>query len=97
MAKKREECEVQVRDEVIEQVDAMKYLDVMISSGGSVEKEWETRIRYATRVRGMNEKVPRRKELSVSTKLKVANATMMLMLMHVCKMSTWSLSKQQQS
>ena len=39
MARKREECEVQVRDEVIEQVDALKYLDVMISSGGSVEKE----------------------------------------------------------
>ena len=37
-----EECEVKIGDEVIEQVDAMKYWGVMISSDGSEEKEIES-------------------------------------------------------
>ena len=37
-----EECEVKIGDEVIKQVDAMKYLGVMISSDGSMEKEIES-------------------------------------------------------
>ena len=96
VARKSEVCEVKIGDEVIEQVDAMKYLGVMISSDGSMEKEVEARIGSATRViGGMNEIVLRRKELSRSTKLKVVNATMMPMLMYGCE--TWNLSKQQQS
>ena len=40
VAKKRGECEVKIKEEKIEQVDAMKYLGVMISSDGSMDKEW---------------------------------------------------------
>ena len=96
VAKKREECEVKIGEEKIEQVDVMKYLGVMISSDGSMDKEVEARIGIATRViGGMNEMVLKRKELSRSTKLKVVNATAMPTLMYGCE--TWSLSKRQQS
>ena len=65
------------------QIDAMKYLGVMISSDGSMDKEVEARIGNATRViGGMNEMVLRRKELSRRTKLKVVNATVMATLMY---------------
>ena len=70
----------------------MKYLGVLISSDGSMEKEVEARIGSATRViGGMIETVLRRKELSRNTKIKVLNAVMMPTLMYGCK--TWSLSK----
>ena len=95
IARKREECEVKIDEEVIEQVDAMKYLGVMISSDGRMEKEVEARIGGATRViGGLNDVVLRRKELSRSTKLKVVNATVMPTLLYGCE--TWTLSKQQQ-
>ena len=95
IARKREECEVKIDEEVIEQVDVMKYLGVMISSDGRMEKEVEARIGGATRViGGLNDVVPRRKELSRSTKLKVVNATVMPTLLYGCE--TWTLSKQQQ-
>ena len=91
-----EECELKIGKEIIEQVDAMKYLGVMISSDGSMDKEVEAKIGNATRViGGMNEMVLRRKELSRSTKLKVVNATVMPKLMYGCE--TWSPSKWQQS
>ena len=74
----------------------MKYLGVLISSDGSMEKEAETRIGSAARVIGrMNEIVLRRKELSRNTKLKVLNVVIMPILMYGCE--TWSLSKQQLS
>ena len=48
----------------------MKYLRVMISSDGSIEKEVEARIGCAERmVGGMREAVLRRKELSKKTKI----------------------------
>ena len=95
IARKREECEVKIDEEVIEQVDAMKYLGVMISSDGRMEKEVEARIGGATQViGGLNDVVLRRKELSRSTKLKVVNATVMPTLLYGCEM--WTLSKQQQ-
>ena len=48
----------------IEQIDEMKYLGVMISSNGSMEKEVEARIESAVRmIGGMSEAVLRRKEL----------------------------------
>ena len=73
----------------------MKYLGVMISSDGRMEKEVEARIGGATRViGGLNDVVLRRKELSRSTKLKVVNATVMPTLLYGCE--TWTLSKQQQ-
>ena len=96
VARKSEECEVKIGEEVIDQVEEMKYLGVMISSDGRMEKEVEARIGSATRViGGMNEAVLKRKELSRSTKLTVVNATMMPTLMYGCE--TWCLSKQQQS
>ena len=74
---------MKVGDEVIEQVDEMKYLGVMISSDGSIEEEVEARIGSAARmVGGMSEAVLRRKELSKKTKLKVVNATMLPALMY---------------
>ena len=48
VAKKREEREVKIGEEKIEQVDVMKYLGVMISSDGSMDKEVEARIGIAT-------------------------------------------------
>ena len=87
---------LKVGEEIIEQVDAMKYLGVIISSDGSMDKEVEARIGNATQViGGMNEMVLRRKELSRSTKLKVVNTTVMPTLTYSCE--TWSLSKRQQS
>ena len=96
VARKSEECKVKIGEEIIEQVDAMKFLGVMISSDGSMDKEVEARIGNATRViGGMNEMQLRRMELSRSTKLKVVNAIVMPTLLYGCK--TWSLSKRQQS
>ena len=78
------QCEVKIGEEVIDQVEEMKYLGVMISSDGRMEKEVEARIGSATRViGGMNEAVLKRKELSRSTKLTVVNATMMPALMYL--------------
>ena len=58
VARQKGRCEVKVDDEVIEQVDEMKYLGVMISSDGSIEKEVEARIGSAARmVGGMSEAV----------------------------------------
>ena len=55
----------------------------------------EVRIGSASRmIGGMNEAVWRRKELSISTKLKVVNATMMPSLSYSCEI--WNLTKQQQ-
>jgi len=95
VARKRGGCEVRIGNQVIEQVEEMKYLGVMISSDGRMEKEVEARIGSATRtIGGMSEAVLRRKELSKSTKLKVVNATMMPSLLYGCEV--WSLTKQQQ-
>ena len=95
VARKRDSCEVSIGDQVIEQVDEMKYLGVMISSDGRMEKEIEARIAMATRlVGGMGDTVLSRRELSEGTKLKVVNATMMPSLLYGCEV--WSLTKQQQ-
>ena len=48
MARKSEECEVRIGQEIIEQVDAIKCLGVMISSDGSMNKEVEAKIGNAT-------------------------------------------------
>ena len=53
----------------IEQVYEMKYLGLMISSNGNIEKEGEARIGSVLRMIGeMSEAVLRRKELSKKTK-----------------------------
>ena len=41
---------VMIGDEELEQVDTMKYLGVMISRDGSMDREVEARIGYASRV-----------------------------------------------
>ena len=48
VARKSEECKVKIGEEIIEQVDAIKYLGVMISSDGSMDKKVEARIGNAT-------------------------------------------------
>ena len=96
VARERGDCEVRVGDQAVEQVDEMKYLGVMLSSDGRMQKEMEARIGSATRmIGGMSEAVLRRRELSKCTKLKVVNATMMPSLLYGCE--AWSLTKQQQS
>ena len=56
VARKSEKCEVKTRNDIIQQIDAMKYLVVIISSDGSMEKKAEARIVSTTRTfEGMNE------------------------------------------
>ena len=96
VARKREECQVVIGDEQLEQVDTMKYLGVMISGDGSMEREVEARIGCASRViGGMSQAILRRRELSKQTKLKVVNATVMPVLMYGCE--TWAVRKEQKS
>ena len=65
VARNREECQVVVGEEQLEQVDTMKYLGVMISGDGTMQREVEARIGGATRVIGsMSQEVLRRRELS---------------------------------
>ena len=45
-------CEVRIEDQKLEQVDEVKYLGVVISADGRMEKEVEARIRNATRMIG---------------------------------------------
>ena len=87
VARKSEDCEVKIGEEIIDQVEEIKYLGVIVSSDGRMEKEVEARIGSATRViGGMNETVLKRKELSRSTKLKVVNVTMIPTLLYGCEM-----------
>ena len=96
VARKGEECQVMIGDEELEQVDTMKYLGVMISGDGSMDREVEARIGCASRViGGMSQAILRRRELSKQTKLRVVNAMMMPALMYRCK--TWALRKEQRS
>ena len=82
-------------EEIIEQVDSLKYLGVMISNDGRMEKEVEAKIGGATRlIGGLNDVVLRRKELRRNPKLKVVNATVMPTSLYDCE--TWNLSNQQQ-
>ena len=56
VARKSEKCEVKTRNDIIQQIDAMKYLVVIISSDDSMEKKAEARIVSTTRTfGGMNE------------------------------------------
>ena len=95
VARQKGLCKVRIGDQELEQVDEMKYLGVVISADGSMEKEVEARIGNATRmIGGMSDVVLRRNELSKNTKLKIVNA-MIPMLMYGCE--AWSLSKKLQS
>ena len=82
--------------EQLEQVDTMKYLGVMISGGGSMDREVEARIGCASRVvGGMSQAILMRRELSKQTKLRVVNAMVMPVLMYGCE--AWTLQKEQRS
>ena len=64
----------------------MKYLGVVISADGSMEKEVEARIANGRRMIGeMSEVVLRRNKLGNNTKLKVVNATMIPTLLYGCE------------
>ena len=52
VARKSEDCEVKIGEEVIDQVDEMKYLGVIISSHGRMEKEVEARINWKCNTSG---------------------------------------------
>ena len=95
IARQKGACEVRIGHQELEQVDEMKYLGVVISANGSMEKEVEEgglRIANTTRmIGGMSEVVLRRNELSKNAKVKVVNATMIPTLMYGCE--AWSLSK----
>ena len=55
VARKSEKCEVKTRNDIIQQIDAMKYLVVIISSDDSMKKA-EAKIVSTTRTfGGMNE------------------------------------------
>ena len=96
VARKREECQVRMGDEQLEQVDSMKYLGVMISGDGSMQREVEARVGCASRViGGLNQAILGRRELSKQTKLKVVNATVMPVLMYGC--DAWAVWKEQKS
>jgi len=96
VARKGEECQVMIGDEQLEQVDTMKYLGVMISGDGSMEREVEARIGCTSRIiGGMSQAILRRRELSKQTKLKVVNAMVMPVLMYGCE--AWALRKEQRS
>ena len=96
VARNRDECQVVVGEEPLEQVDTMKYLGVMISGDGSMQREVEARIGGATRViGGISQEVLRRREFSKQTKLKVVNATVMPVLMYGCE--AWAARKEQKS
>ena len=91
VARQKGASEVRIGDQKLEQVDEMKYLGVVISADGSMEKEVEARVANVTRMTGrMSEVVLRRYELSKNTKLKVVNATVIPTLM--CGCEAWSLS-----
>ena len=77
-------------------VDSMKYLGVMVSSDGSIQREIEARIGGASKIMGgMSRTVLSRRELGRQTKLKVVNAMMMPALLYGCE--TWALHKDQKS
>ena len=86
VARQKGACEVKIGDQELDQVDKMKYLGVVISADGSMEKEDEAKIANATRmIGGMSVVVLRRNELSKNTKLKVMNAAMISTLMYECE------------
>ncbi len=96
VARKREERQVRIGDEQLEQVDIMKYLGVMISGDGSMQQEVEERVGCASRViGGLNQAIPGRRELSKQTKLKVVNATVMRVLLYGC--TAWAVRKERKS
>ena len=71
VARKREECQVRIGDEQLEQVDTMKYLGVMISGDGSMQREVKARVGCASQVSGgLNQAILGRRELNKQTKLK---------------------------
>ena len=70
VARQKGHCEVRIGDLEIEKVNKMKYLGVIITSNGNIEKDVQAWIGGAVRmIGGMAETVLQWKELSKKTKL----------------------------
>ena len=90
IARKPEECRIEVNSERVEQIEEMKYLGAMISGNGSMDGEVELRIGMAARMIGaIGSSVLGRKELTKGTKLRVVNAMVLPTLTYGCE--TWTL------
>ena len=90
IARKPEECRIEVNGERVEQVEEMKYLGAMISGNGSMDGEVELRIGMAARMIGaIGSSVLGRKELTKGTKLRVVNAMVLPTLTYGCE--AWTL------
>ena len=87
-------CNVKVNKESVEQVKEMKYLSVMISSDGCMDKEVEQRIGMASKVtEAIGSIVLGRKELTKGTKLRVVNTMVIPTLTYGCE--AWALQTKQ--
>lgn len=90
IGRKQDVCNVEVNGEAVEQVKDMKYLGVMISGDGSMDREVEQRIGMASKMIGaIGSTVLGRKELSKGTKLRVVNAMVIPTLTYGCE--AWAL------
>ena len=71
VARQKGRCKVRIGDIEVEQNDEMKYLGVMISSDGNMEKVVQARIGSAVRrIGGMSEAALQKKDLSKKPNVK---------------------------
>ena len=90
IGRKQEVCKVEVNGKSVEQMKEMKYLDVMISGDGYMDREVEQRIGKASKMIGaIGSTVLGRNELTKDTKLRVANAMVIPTLTYGCE--AWAL------
>ena len=90
IGRKKDVCKVEVNGQEVEQVEVMKYLGVMISSDGSMDREVEQRIGAASKMIGaIGRTVLGRKELTKDTKVRVVNAMVIPTLTYGCE--AWTL------
>ncbi|TWW62408.1 hypothetical protein D4764_04G0010550 [Takifugu flavidus] len=72
MARKKVECLLRVGEEVLPQVEELKYLRILFTSEGRMEREIDRRIGAASAVmRALNRSVVVKKELSQKAKLSI--------------------------
>ncbi|TWW79012.1 hypothetical protein D4764_10G0000420 [Takifugu flavidus] len=72
LARKKVECLLRVGEEVLPQVEEFKYLGILFTNEGGMEREIEGRIGAASAVmRALNRSVVVKKELSRKAKLSI--------------------------
>ncbi|MDF4367610.1 hypothetical protein P3387_26150, partial [Vibrio parahaemolyticus] len=72
LSRKRVDCPLQVRGEVLPQVEEFKYLGILFTSEGRMEREIDRRIGAASAVmRALNRSVVVKRELSQKAKLSI--------------------------